>query len=52
MDQYRGKTFSDDFVVGKDIAVISGATISAKGIAEIVKAAVIEGKAVIEENAK
>lgn len=52
MDQYNGKTSADAFAVGEDIAAISGASITSKGIAEIVKTAVNEAKTVIEENAQ
>ena len=52
MDQYNGKTPSDAFVVGDDVVALSGATISSKGIAAILKAAVSEAQAVIKENSK
>ncbi|MBO7135110.1 MAG: FMN-binding protein [Spirochaetaceae bacterium] len=52
MDQYNGKTTGDAFVVGEDIVAISGASISSKGIAAIVKAAAKEAEAVIKENSK
>ncbi|MBO4759635.1 MAG: FMN-binding protein [Spirochaetaceae bacterium] len=52
MDQYNGKTPDDAFVVGDDIVALSGASISSKGIAAILKAAVSEAQAVIKENSK
>ena len=52
MDQYKGKTPSDAFAVGDDVVALSGASISSKGIAAIVKTAVSEAPAVIEENSK
>lgn len=52
MNQYIGKNASDAFAVGDDIAAISGASISSKGIAAIVKSAVNEAKTIIKENAR
>lgn len=39
MDQYNGKTREDKFSVGEDVQSISGATITSKGLAEMIKAA-------------
>lgn len=36
-DQFPGKSVDDEFAVGSDIAAISGATISSKGVARILK---------------
>ncbi len=37
-DQFEGKSLSDDFSVGKDVQAISGATISSRGAAAILRA--------------
>ena len=41
MDQFNGKTKDDKFAVGEDVQAISGATITSKGLAEMIKAACI-----------
>ncbi len=43
--QFAGKSANDNFVVGSDVDVISGATITSKGVAQLVKyASYVAGK--------
>ncbi len=42
-DQFSGKSSSDEFALGADIDVISGATITTKGVTSIVKSAAESG---------
>lgn len=47
VDQFALKSASDDFKVGADIAAISGATISSKAVANLVKLAAAAAKAAL-----
>lgn len=48
--QFTGKTADDAFVAGKDVDTISGATITSKGVAQIVKYAAYVAGAYLADN--
>lgn len=48
--QFKGKSFSDNFAVGADIAAISGATITSKGVSAIIKAGMKAVENYMKEN--